>query len=153
MKLSKSVKVDMLKLQQKIYDLHPANSKARQMMIKKEQMLELNSLTLAKNIIFPDDQIQLIVEKLQNQALDAAILGTCGIGGVTVGLLLPDLVSLGTPLGIGSFYLLLSAVGVWSVFKWIQCVIILREIRKIGKDATTITQRIKELTNKIFKDV
>lgn len=150
---SKPYKIDTLKLQQKIYSLYPANAQARKLMIKKDQMLELNSLILAKKLIFPDDQVSLLVERLKAAAQKSFIFFSCGVLAVLLSISLPSIFSIGTPLKWYSFYLVVSGLGIWTLLKLKQLILIVREINNINKDAIKLTARIKELTDHIFKDL
>ncbi len=153
MKLPKSYKIDSLKLQQKIYNLHPENSHARKLMVKREQMLELNSLTLAKSILFPDEQIVVIEYSLQTKIWDAALLGICGIFLVVLGTILPRIFPLETPLGLISYYGVLAGLSIWTIFKFKACIERMKEIYKLNRDSLKISDRIKELADKVFKDL
>lgn len=70
--IGKTVRIDFLKVKQKIFDSYPVNSLARKVILKEEKVKELQKLTMARNI-FSKDFTDSIMETTKHHTYSYAI--------------------------------------------------------------------------------
>lgn len=82
--IGKTVRIDFLKVKQKIFDAYPVNSLARKVILKEEKVKELQKLTMARNI-FSKDFTDSILETTKHHIYSFAlkVIGYFGLASLS----------------------------------------------------------------------
>ena len=151
--MEKNYRIDILKLRQKIYDAYSANSEARKLMLKKEQLDELNSLTVATKVMYPEDQIKYIMDDVEEKIGACAIFSLLGLTLITALFAIEFIFPIQSIFGLTCFYIIIGLIGFGTGFSVKQLVNGWQAIRNTKRARKTMNDRIKKLKKKIFGDI
>jgi hypothetical protein len=146
-------RIDALRVRQKLFETYPANSQAKKLMIKKQQIQELNTLTVASNLLYPKDQAEEIIGAVKEEILKHGLLAGIGIGFSALLSVSEMYFPSATDLGTFLFFMIHGALVGFVVFQLYRAFLGIKAIHKTRKAQSALDARIKELSDKIFKDL
>lgn len=150
---NQNYRVDILKVKQKIFDSHPENSEARKLMLKKEQLNELNSLTVASNFLYPEDAVKHMMQAVRQKITDCLSLGSAGIMLILIMFGGKILFPITSAFGQICFYTINGVIGILSLMYLYESFNGIKAIRNTKKARKQMQDRIRELKDKIFGDI
>ena len=151
--MEKNYRLDILKVKQKIFNSYPENSQARKLMLKKEQLNELNSLTIANTLLYSDNTLDYVISGVQEKIQGCLFSGIIGIMLILIMFGAKLLFPITSGFGLVCFYSIAGILGLGSVLYFREMFHGLKAISKTRKARKDMKDRIKELKNKIFGDL